>query len=46
MELRRLAAASKDATRAGACCRLRRLDGMSRAEAAKIGGMDRRTPRD
>jgi transposase len=46
-ELRRLAASGKDANQ---CRRLLSiaavLDGMSRAEAAKIGGMDRQTLRD
>ena len=46
-ELRRLAARSKDANQS---CRLLALaavrEGMSRAEAAKIGGMDRQTLRD
>src|SRR6188768_4359204 len=46
-ELRRLATASKHANQSR---RLRSLaavlDGMSRAEAAKIGGMDRQTLRD
>ena len=41
-QLRRLASWSKDATRSLAVV----LDGMSRADAARIGGVDRQTLRD
>lgn len=45
--LRRLAAASKDANRSRRLLSVAAvLDGMNRAEAAKIGGMDRQTLRD
>ena len=47
VELRRLAAASKDANQSRRLLSIAAvLDGMSRAEAAKIGGMDRQTLRD
>jgi transposase len=46
-ELRRLAASSKDANRSRRLLSLAAvLDGMSREEAARIGGMDRQTLRD
>lgn len=46
-ELRRLAKASKDASRSRRLLSLAAvLDGMSREDAAKIGGMDRQTLRD
>jgi len=46
-ELRRLAAATNDAKQSRRLLSLAAvLDGMSRAEAAKIGGMDRQTLRD
>jgi transposase len=46
-ELRRLAASSKDANRSRRLLSLAAvLDGMSREDAARIGGMDRQTPRD
>src|SRR5215211_8360083 len=46
-ELRRLAAASKHANQSRRLLSLGAvLDGMSRAEAARIGGMDRQTLRD
>lgn len=46
-ELRRLAARSKDANQSRRLLSIAAvLDGMSRAEAAKIGGMDRQTLRD
>ena len=46
-ELRRLAAASKDANQSRRLLSIAAaLDGMSRADAAKIGGMDRQTLRD
>jgi transposase len=46
-ELRRLAARSKDAKQSRRLLSIAAvLDGMSRAEAAKIGGMDRQTLRD
>ncbi|HWE17481.1 MAG TPA: winged helix-turn-helix domain-containing protein [Hyphomicrobiaceae bacterium] len=45
--LRRLAAASKDANQSRRLLSIAAvLDGMSRAEAAKVGGMDRQTLRD
>jgi transposase len=45
--LRRLAAASKDANQSRRLLSLAAvLDGMSRADAAQIGGMDRQTLRD
>ncbi len=47
MELRRLAAAAKDANQSRRLLSIAAvLDGMSRADAAKIGGMDRQTLRD
>jgi transposase len=47
MELRCLAAASKDANQSRRLLSIAAaLDGMSRADAAKIGGMDRQTLRD
>ncbi len=47
VELRRLASASKDANQSRRLLSLAAvLDGMKRAEAAKIGGMDRQTLRD
>lgn len=46
-ELRRLAASGKDANQSRRLLSIAAvLDGMSRAEAAKIGGMDRQTLRD
>jgi len=46
-ELRRLAASTKDANQSRRLLSIAAvLDGMSRAEAAKIGGMDRQTLRD
>src|SRR3954468_24748527 len=46
-ELRRLAAASKHANQSRRLLSLAAvLDGMSRADAARIGGMDRQTLRD
>ncbi len=46
-ELRRLAAATKNANRSRRLLSLAAvLDGMSRTEAARIGGMDRQTLRD
>lgn len=46
-ELRRLARASKDARQSSRLLSLAAvLDGMSRADAARIGGMDRQTLRD
>src|SRR4028119_834390 len=46
-ELRRLAAATKNANQSRRLLSLAAvLDGMSRAEAARIGGMDRQTLRD
>ncbi len=46
-QLRRLAASSKDANQSRRLLSLAAvLDGMSRADAAKIGGMDRQTLRD
>ncbi len=46
-ELRRLAARTKDANQSRRLLSIAAvLDGMSRAEAAKIGGMDRQTLRD
>ena len=46
-ELRRLAARSKDANQSRRLLSLAAvLDGMSRADAARIGGMDRQTLRD
>ena len=46
-ELRRLAAATKDANQSRRLLSLAAiLDGMSRTEAARIGGMDRQTLRD
>ena len=46
-ELRRLAASTKDAKQSRRLLSIAAvLDGMSRAEAAKIGGMDRQTLRD
>jgi transposase len=46
-ELRRLAAAAKDANQSRRLLSIAAaLDGMSRAEAAKVGGMDRQTLRD
>lgn len=46
-DLRRLAAASKDANQSRRLLSLAAVrDGMNRAEAAKIGGMDRQTLRD
>jgi transposase len=46
-ELRRLAAVSKDANQSRRLLSLAAvLDGMSRADAARIGGMDRQTLRD
>ena len=46
-ELRRLAAAAKDADQARRLLALAAVyDGMSRAKAARIGGMDRQTLRD
>jgi transposase len=46
-ELRRLAKASKDANQSRRLLSLAAvLDGMSRADAARIGGMDRQTLRD
>ena len=46
-QLRRLAASSKDANQSRRLLSIAAvLDGMSRAEAAKIGGMDRQTLRD
>ena len=46
-ELRRLAAATKNASQSRRLLSLAAiLDGMSRAEAARIGGMDRQTLRD
>jgi Helix-turn-helix domain len=46
-ELRHRAAASKDANQSRRLLSIAAaLDGMSRAEAAKIGGMDRQTLRD
>ena len=46
-ELRRLAAATKDANQGRRLLSLAAiLDGMSRTEAARIGGMDRQTLRD
>ena len=46
-QLRRLAASSKDANQSRRLLSMAAaLDGMSRAEAAKIGGMDRQTLRD
>ena len=47
LELRRLAAATKNANQSRRLLSLAAvLDGMSRAEAARIGGMDRQTLRD
>ncbi len=47
VELRRLAASSKDANQSRRLLSLAGvLDGMGRAEAARIGGMDRQTLRD
>ena len=47
LELRRLAASTKDANQSRRLLSIASvLDGMSRAEAAKIGGMDRQTLRD
>ena len=47
LELRRLAASTKDANQSRRLLSIAAvLDGMSRAEAAKIGGMDRQTLRD
>lgn len=47
MELRRLASRSKDANQSRRLLSLAAvLDGMSRADAARIGGMDRQTLRD
>jgi transposase len=47
VELRRLAAGSKDANQSRRLLSLAGvLDGMGRAEAARIGGMDRQTLRD
>ncbi len=47
IELRRLAASSKDANQSRRLLSLAGvLDGMGRAEAARIGGMDRQTLRD
>ena len=47
LELRRLAAGSKHANQSRRLLSLAAvLDGMSRAEAARIGGMDRQTLRD
>ena len=47
LELRRLAASSKDANQSRRLLSLAGvLDGMGRAEAARIGGMDRQTLRD
>ncbi len=47
LELRRLAAAAKDANQSRRLLSIAAvLDGMSRADAAKIGGMDRQTLRD
>ena len=46
-QLRRLAASSKDANQSRRLLSIAAvLDGMSRSEAAKIGGMDRQTLRD
>ena len=46
-ELRRLARASKDARQSSRLLSLAAVrDGMSRADAARIGGMDRQTLRD
>ena len=46
-ELRRLAAATKNANQSRRLLSLAAiLDGMSRTEAARIGGMDRQTLRD
>lgn len=46
-QLRRLAASSKDANQSRRLLSIAAvLDGMSRADAAKIGGMDRQTLRD
>ena len=46
-ELRRLAAGSKDANQSRRLLSLAAvLDGMGRADAARIGGMDRQTLRD
>ena len=47
LELRRLAASTKDANQSRRLLSIAAvLDGMSRSEAAKIGGMDRQTLRD
>lgn len=47
LELRRLAASTKDANQSRRLLSIAAvLDGMSRAEAARIGGMDRQTLRD
>lgn len=47
MQLRRLAASSKDANQSRRLLSIAAaLDGMSRADAARIGGMDRQTLRD
>ena len=46
-ELRRLASRSKDANQSRRLLSLAAVvDGMNRADAARIGGMDRQTPRD
>ncbi len=46
VELRRLARRSKDSDQVGLLAIAAVLDGASRAEAAKVGGMDRQTLRD